>query len=54
MAATTRRAESKTGAPMVTTGTPVRSAAQALLEQRFLLSAEFDAVVKKAVADYPG
>lgn len=32
----------------------VRSAAQALLEQRFLLSAEFDAVVKKAVADYPG
>ncbi|WP_205876603.1 alpha/beta hydrolase domain-containing protein [Mycobacterium camsae] len=31
----------------------VRSAAQALVEQRFLLGAEVDAVVKKTVADYP-
>lgn len=31
----------------------VRSAAQTLVAQRFLLSAEVDAVVKKAVADYP-
>lgn len=31
----------------------VRSAAQALVEQRFLLRAEVEAVVKKTVADYP-
>lgn len=31
----------------------VRSAAQTLLAQRFLLAAEVDSVVKKAVADYP-